>query len=61
MKDQNSRSGAKPKADVVINIQDPRAIETQLRLSMESVASVLQQLDDAQHITQDRLQLEVSV
>jgi hypothetical protein len=47
--------------DVKIEKQNPRSVATELELRMASVAHAIDSLEAAQHITQDRLQLEVSV
>jgi hypothetical protein len=47
--------------DLVIRGQSARSIETELSLRLERVASAIHSLDEAQHVTQDNLQLEVSV
>jgi hypothetical protein len=46
---------------VVIQDQTARTIETELSLRMESVMSAISSLEEAQRITEDRLQLQVSV
>jgi hypothetical protein len=46
---------------LVIENQNPQALATELSLRMERVASAINALDSAQHVTQDSLQLEVSV
>lgn len=46
---------------VKIEEQSARSIETELALKMDGINHAINSIDEAQHITQDRLQLEVSV
>jgi hypothetical protein len=46
---------------LVIKNQSPQAIATELSLRMERVALAISALDNAQRVTQDSLQREVSV
>jgi hypothetical protein len=41
--------------------QDARSMATELSLALDGVNKAIDCLDKAQHITQDRLQLEVAV
>lgn len=58
---QSSNLDERSSEGLVIVAQNPQSIATELSLRMERVTSAVKALDSAQRITQDSLQLEVSV